>query len=101
MRVRWLVQEMQTRALLALGRFGDARDAADVGLAATTSLGWRMLEWRLRGLRAEALSGLGDARAREERRAAQKLLMEVAKTLSRTALREKFLSQPAAAALMA
>ena len=45
--------------------------------------------------------GPGNAHAREERRAAQKLLMEVAKTLSRTALREKFLSQPAAAALLA
>jgi hypothetical protein len=60
-----------------------------------------MLEWRLRSLRAQALVGLDDARAQEERRAAQNLLMEVAKTLSRTALREKFLSQPAAVDLLA
>ena len=99
-RGRWRMQEIKTRILLVLGRSADARDAADAALAGVTPLGWRMLEWRLRGLRAEALADLQDAHAMEERRAAQSLLKDVARTLSRTAMREKFLSQPAASGLL-
>jgi class 3 adenylate cyclase/tetratricopeptide (TPR) repeat protein len=100
-RSRWLVQEMKTRALLALGRLAEARQAVDTALAATQSANWRMLEWRLRGLRAVALQRLGDAGAEAEKGAARQQLMEVAGTLGKVALRAKFLAQPQAAELLA
>jgi hypothetical protein len=100
-RSRWLVEEMKARALLALGRFTEVRDAADAALAAAASLDWRQLEWRVRGLRSSALAGLGDSQAGEERRLARSKMMEVAKTLTEPRLQGKFLSQPAAVILMA
>lgn len=101
-RHRWLVQEMKARALLALGRPAEARDAAQAALAVAQPAGWRLLEWRLRGVLAEALAGLGDdAVATAERSTAQKQLMQVATTLGKAASRAKFLAQPAAAALLA
>jgi class 3 adenylate cyclase len=101
LRNRWLVQEMKARALLALGCLAEAREVIDAALAAAQPANWRMLEWRLRGLRAAVFTGLNDATAGEERHAAQKQLMEVAGTLNKAALRAKFFAQPAAAALLA
>jgi class 3 adenylate cyclase len=100
-RSRRLVEEMKVRALVALGRFAEARDAADAALTATVPLGWRQLEWRVRGLRSSALGGLGDSQAGEQRRLARSMMMDVASTLSQSDLREKFLSQSAAAMLLA
>jgi hypothetical protein len=100
-RNRWRIHETRARALLALHDFEEARQEADAALAVIMPLGWHMLEWRLRACRAGALTGLGDATAREERKAAQNLLMQVAATLEKPALRAKFLAQPEAAALLA
>jgi hypothetical protein len=101
LRSRRVVEELRVRALQALGRFEEACQAADATLSAVVPLQWRMLEWRLRGMRATALAGLDDAGAEAERHAAQKQLMEVAGTLNKAALRAKFLAQPAAATLLA
>ena len=100
LRPRWLAEEMRLRALLALGRFDDARQAAEAGLAIVTAAGWRLLEWRLRGARAAALAALGDPTAPDERRRAGAVLMDVAGTLTSVDLRAKFLAQPAAAELL-
>src|SRR5262245_1472977 len=100
-RAYWRVEEMKIRALWALGRFADARQAADAAIAVVTPLGWRWLEWRLRASRAAALAGLGDQQAEAERAAARDLLMAIAKTLGQASVRERFLAQPAAAALFA
>ena len=100
-RSRWLVREMRIHALLELGRFDEARHETDAVLSVIVPLGWRMLEWRMRASRAAALAGLGDATASDERKAAQKLLMQIAGTLDKSAMRAKFLAQPAAAALLA
>ncbi|HXJ82722.1 MAG TPA: AAA family ATPase [Candidatus Methylomirabilis sp.] len=100
-RAYWIVEEMKVRALLALGRFADARQASDVALAVVTPLGWRSVEWRLRASRAAALAELGDQQSEAERTAARDLLMAIAKTLGQASVRERFLSQPAAAALFA
>ena len=97
----WFVEEMRIRALLGLGRFADARQAADAAIVAVTPLGGRSLEWRLRASRAAALDGLGDRRATAERGAAREVLMAVAKTLKQASLRERFLSQPIASGLLA
>ena len=100
-RAYWIVEEMKIRAVLARGRFADARQAADAALAVETALGWRWLEWRLRASRATALAGLGDHLAEAERTVARDLLMAIAKTLSQASARERFLSQPTATALFA
>jgi hypothetical protein len=98
-RAYWLVEEMKIRALLALGRLADARQTADAALAVVTPLDWRWLEWRLRASRAAALAALGDQKAEAERTAARDLLTAIAKTMHPASVRERFLSQPAAAAL--
>jgi class 3 adenylate cyclase len=100
-RSHWLVEEMRIHALLVLGRFADACQVVDVALAAVTPLDWRSLEWRLRASRAAALAGLRDQRAEGERLKAREVLMAVAKTLTQASVRERFLSQPVAADLLA
>jgi len=97
----WVIEEMRIRALLALGRFADTCQAVDAAVAVVTPVGWRSMEWCLRASRAAALAGLGDPRAMAERQAARDLLMAVAKTLNQKSLRERFLSQPLAAGLLA
>jgi hypothetical protein len=92
---------LRIRALLALGRFAAASDAADAARAAVAQLGWQSLLWRLGGSRVAALVGLGDARAATERRAAVEVLMAVAGSLRDASARTRFLSQPAAAGLLA
>jgi hypothetical protein len=92
---------LRARALLALGRFAEARDAVDAALAVVMPLGWQSLAWRLRASRAVALAGLGDNTAAAERRAAVDILMAVADTLRDASVRARFLSRPVAAALLA
>ncbi len=99
-RNRWIVHEMKGRALLALGRPAEAREAVEAALTAAQTANWRMLEWRLRSVLAAALTKLGDAGVKAERSVAQKQLMQVAATINKSALRSKFLAQPAAAALL-
>jgi class 3 adenylate cyclase/tetratricopeptide (TPR) repeat protein len=101
-RAYWTTAELRARALLALGRFPEARDAIAAALAVVAPLGWQSLAWRLRASRAAALAGLADGgAAAKERRAAVDILMAVADTLRDATARARFLSQPAAARLLA
>ena len=99
-RAYWTTEELRIRALLALGRFADVRDAVDAALAVVGMLGWRSLAWRLRASRAAALGGLGDEQEAAERRTAVDLLMAVAGTLNDPSARSRFLSQRIAARLL-
>jgi hypothetical protein len=99
-RAYWITEELRVRALLALGRFAEVRDAADTALAIVTSLGWGSLVWRLRASMVAALDELGDERAAAERRTAIDRLMAVAGTLHDPSARFGFLSQRAAADLL-
>jgi hypothetical protein len=98
----WTTEELRARALLAVGRFTEVCQEVDAALAVVMPLGWQSLAWRLRASRAAALAGLGDrAAAAAERRAAVDIVMTVAGTLHDVAARTRFLSQPAAASLLA
>jgi len=96
-----MTEELRVRALLALGRFADVRDAVDAALAVVEPLGWGSLVWRLRASLMAALDGLGDERVAAERRTAVDRLMAVAGTLNDAAARSRFLSQREAAKLFA
>ena len=98
----WTTEESRARALLALDRFTEVCQAVDSALAVVMPLGWQSLAWRLRASRDVALAGLGDRTAgAAERQAAVDILMTVAGTLHDAAARTRFLSQPAAASLLA
>ena len=97
----WITEEMRIRALLAAGRFAEARDAADAAVLAVEKLGWASLGWRLRASLVAALDRLGDERAAAERRIAVDRLMAVAGTLNDTSTCSRFLSQSEAAKLLA
>jgi hypothetical protein len=99
-RAYWTTEELRIRALLALGRFADVRDAVDAALAVVGTLGWRSLAWRLHASRAAALAGLGDEQEAVELRTAVDLLMAVAGTLNDTSARSRFLYQRIAAKLL-
>lgn len=99
-RAYWIFEELRIQALLTLGRSNDVCSAVEAALSFVAPLGWRSLEWRLRGSRAAALDGLRDDRAEEERRRAIELLMAVAGTLSDTSARSRFLAQQQAAKLL-
>lgn len=99
-RAYWITDDLRIRALLALGRFAEVRDAADAALAVVESFGWGSLVWRLRASLVAALDELGDERAAAERRIAIDRLMAVAGTLNDAAGRSRFLSQREAADLL-
>ena len=96
-RAYWTTEELRIRALLALGRFTDVRDAVDaaracrnarlevtVAVARPTRPRWR----------------LGDEQEAVELRTAVDLLMAVAGTLNDTSARSRFLYQRIAAKLL-
>ena len=99
-RAYWVTEELRIRALRALGRFAEVRDAAGTALAAMAASGWVSLEWRLRASQVAALDALGDEQAAAERRIAIDRLMAVAATLQDAAARSRFLSQREAADLL-
>ncbi len=99
-RAYWITEELRVRALLALGRFAEVREAADAALTVVESFGWGSLAWRLRASLVAALDELGDERAVTERRMAIDRLMAVADTLNGTPARSRFLSQREAADLL-
>ena len=96
----WLTEELRIRALLALGGFAEARDAAGTALDAIGLLAWGSLLWRVHASLAAALEELGDDRAAVERRAATERLMAVAGTLNDGSVRSRFLESRAAAELL-
>ncbi len=89
--------ELAAAALIALGRWDEARDQASAAIAFCEETGYRNLLWRLLAHRAAAHAGLGaDKEARADRAAAEALLEQLVEAIPTDAWKATFLAQPLA-----
>ncbi len=89
--------ELAAAALIALGRWAEARDEASAAIAFCEETGYRNLLWRLLAHRAAAHAGLGaDKEARADRAAAEALLEQLVEAIPTDAWKATFLAQPLA-----
>jgi tetratricopeptide (TPR) repeat protein len=89
--------ELAAAALIALGRWDEARDEASAAIAFCEDTGYRNLLWRLLAHRAAAYARLGaDKEARADRAAAEALLEQLVEAIPTDAWKATFLAQPLA-----
>ena len=89
--------ELAAAALVALGRWDEARDEASAAIAFCEDTGYRNLLWRLLAHRAAAHARLGaDKEARADRAAAEALLEQLVGAIPTDAWKATFLAQPLA-----
>ena len=94
--------ELHVRALLELGRNGEALRLADKAIALCEEMEYKLLLWRLRAGRARALEMLGRRdEAEREYRASAAIIRGLAGALPDEDLKQGFLSHPSVASVLA
>lgn len=101
-RDRLAMADPRARALLLLGRAFEALETCEAALAEAEPASARLIIWRMHAARARALAELGDkVGAAAAKVASATVLQQVAATIADPAARKRFLSQPAARAVLA